>query len=73
MTLKDLRLFEKWEEHGNVPMTSLQLADIVGKIEPALLRESAYCLYLRDCNLENPARSISAPSSCKLPCGTNSG
>ncbi|KAF4880868.1 O-methyltransferase [Colletotrichum siamense] len=37
LTMKDLRLFEKWEENGNVPMTSLQLADMVGKIDPALL------------------------------------
>ncbi|KAF9882209.1 hypothetical protein CkaCkLH20_00245 [Colletotrichum karsti] len=35
--MKDLRLFEKWNEKGNQPMTSLQLANMVGNVDPALL------------------------------------
>ncbi|KAL0942358.1 o-methyltransferase [Colletotrichum truncatum] len=35
--MKDLRLFQKWNEKGNQPMTSVQLADLVGKCDSALL------------------------------------
>ncbi|KAH0424693.1 hypothetical protein CcaCcLH18_11415 [Colletotrichum camelliae] len=37
-TVKDLELFERWNEHGNGPLTSAQAAEIIGnKCDPALL------------------------------------
>ncbi|OLN85550.1 Demethylsterigmatocystin 6-O-methyltransferase 4 [Colletotrichum chlorophyti] len=34
---KDIRLMDKWNEHGNIPMTSEQLASLVGECDPHLL------------------------------------
>ncbi|EQB57146.1 hypothetical protein CGLO_02783 [Colletotrichum gloeosporioides Cg-14] len=37
-TVKDLELFERWNEHGNEPLTSTQAAEIIGgKCDRALL------------------------------------
>ncbi|OHW98651.1 o-methyltransferase [Colletotrichum incanum] len=35
--IKDLRLMAKWHEKGCIPMTSLQLAELVGNCDPQLL------------------------------------
>ncbi|GKT60557.1 sterigmatocystin 8-O-methyltransferase [Colletotrichum tofieldiae] len=35
--IKDLRLMAKWHEKGCVPMTSSQLAELVGNCDPQLL------------------------------------
>ncbi|EFQ28173.1 uncharacterized protein GLRG_03317 [Colletotrichum graminicola M1.001] len=40
--IKDLGLMGKWHEKGNIPMTSMELAELVGGCDSQLLRK--YCL-----------------------------
>ncbi|KAI8241487.1 hypothetical protein K4K55_012325 [Colletotrichum sp. SAR 10_96] len=61
-TVKDLELFERWNEHGNGPLTSGQAAEIIGgKCDPALLYRLLRLLAANHL-LEEPSLGIFKPT-----------
>ncbi|KAK2023006.1 hypothetical protein LX32DRAFT_709158 [Colletotrichum zoysiae] len=44
--IKDLDLMGKWHAKGNIPMTSVELAELVGGCDPKLLRKYCFISHL---------------------------